>query len=478
MRRMLFVFFLLALCLSVSHALGDGPIDPYRSESFAIPPLRHERDLSVLIPDAIETGEEITFKANVTAEKYYFCVLSPVEDEIYYRYNFYDRVGQESPEFTFVFRSPGEYWLKVKTDSKDYDSFFTVTGEDFLGDKINEIVAECPGGGEYETALWLHDYLTNHAHYDYSYSRYTAEGVLLDGFGVCDSYSMAYKKLLAAAGIQSQRVFGDNHAWNAVYLEGAWHNIDPTWDDPGNYEAPVSGHESHDYFGLPNSVMFRIRSHQPEEGTDYPLCDSFDCNYNLRNNTMPWHEAVVKAIESKLAGYEQCFTIDLPTRYKTKVVGNTTYYTVISEPVLPYSVSIYRLERDGVTYRDRQVDIQVAQEVAEDFTLDMEAHYALNDDTRLLISAAEIGEEAFMDTGASQVVLTGNSTEIEPFTFANMARLSVIHIPASVDTIADNAFSGCAENLLIVAPAESEAANFAKAHGYCLEITESPADPE
>ncbi len=479
MKRKVFAFILLALCISVSHALADGPIDPYRSESYAIPPVRIERGSSyVEMPDTIVTGQEITFRATIASAKYYFCVLSQADDETAYRYNFYDRNGQESPEFTYVFRSPGRYWLMVKTDDRPsgYDIFITVTGEDILGNRVSQIVAECPVSGEYETALWLHDYVINHAYYDYSYSRYTAEGVLLDGFGVCDSYSMAYKMLLTEAGIQSQRVFSSDHAWNAVYLEGAWYNIDPTWDDPGQAATPVSGKETHDYFGLPNNVMFRVRSHQPKSGSNYPLCDSFDCNYNLRNNTMPWHESVVKAIKSKLDAYEQSFTISLPDRYETGRSGNVVYYTVIQDPVLPYSVSIYKLEKDGVTYRERQVEIQVAQEIAQGFTLDIEAHYVLNDESQLLIGADEIEEEAFSGTNASSVVLTGHYTEIKPFTFANMANLTEVHIPGSVNTIAENAFSGCPDNLLIVAPAESEAANFAKNNGYCLEITESPAE--
>ena len=39
------------------------------------------------------------------------------------------------------------------------------------------------GGSEYAVARWLHDWLVNNAAYDYTYTNYGPEGVLLEGTG-------------------------------------------------------------------------------------------------------------------------------------------------------------------------------------------------------------------------------------------------------------------------------------------------------
>ena len=65
----------------------------------------------------------------------------------------------------------------------------------------------------YSKALWLHDWLTDNAYYDTTYSAadtHEAAGVLLHGTGVCDSYSKAYVLLLTKVGIESKRVTGNS----------------------------------------------------------------------------------------------------------------------------------------------------------------------------------------------------------------------------------------------------------------------------
>ena len=108
-----------------------------------------------------------------------------------------------------------------------------------------------------ETALVLHDWLTTNATYDHygldverRENTYKAEGVLLDGTGVCDSYAQAYSYLLNKVNIQNRYVVGDtygekthtNHAWDLVLIDGQWQFVDVTWDDPNGetaVDAPV-----------------------------------------------------------------------------------------------------------------------------------------------------------------------------------------------------------------------------------------------
>ena len=121
-----------------------------------------------------------------------------------------------------------------------------------------------------EIARVLHDWLVNNAYYDYTLSdpdRFEASGVLINGTGVCDSYSKAYVLLLSKAGIEAMRVTGDAlrpdggtepHSWNLVQLDGKWYQVDVTWDDPIDEENPTakrSGLEHHLYFKATKRFM-------------------------------------------------------------------------------------------------------------------------------------------------------------------------------------------------------------------------------
>ena len=119
------------------------------------------------------------------------------------------------------------------------DSSWTTTDE-----AVNAIVGQMnnalgASASEYDKALWLHDWLTDNAYYaldengvpsneDWAHS---AEGVLLRGSGVCESYSKAYQLLLNKVNIENKMVTGTatnssgntvSHAWNLVKLNGSW----------------------------------------------------------------------------------------------------------------------------------------------------------------------------------------------------------------------------------------------------------------
>lgn len=56
-----------------------------------------------------------------------------------------------------------------------------------VSEKVTQIVNEVitPDMSEYDKASALHDWLTDHAYYDLTFSNYGPEGVLLHGTGVC-----------------------------------------------------------------------------------------------------------------------------------------------------------------------------------------------------------------------------------------------------------------------------------------------------
>lgn len=71
--------------------------------------------------------------------------------------------------------------------------------------------------------------------YYYCHSSY---GILLKGYGVCESYAKALSRLLDSVGIPNVYVVGDaggGHAWNYVQMpNGNWYMVDSTWNDGGS----------------------------------------------------------------------------------------------------------------------------------------------------------------------------------------------------------------------------------------------------
>lgn len=124
-----------------------------------------------------------------------------------------------------------------------------------VADVVDAAVAEAVAAGmsDTEKVTALNEWLRTTAEYDRAaldaafgfgvpaefFSAWDSTGVLLPEFGnlgVCQSYALAFKALLAAAGVESVVVTGNvfsggGHAWNKVEIDGTWLAVDPTWND-------------------------------------------------------------------------------------------------------------------------------------------------------------------------------------------------------------------------------------------------------
>jgi len=134
--------------------------------------------------------------------------------------------------------------------------------------------------GEYNRAVWLHDWLITNANYDYEEEMTDPAGVLLYGAGVCQSYTDAYELLMLEAGFPASSLKKAesrlmNHTWNIVYLEGCWCHVDCTWDDPGR-----GGREMHYYFGMDDDLMSRNHHGWNRAAA---TCSGLENYYPLRN---------------------------------------------------------------------------------------------------------------------------------------------------------------------------------------------------
>jgi hypothetical protein len=70
---------------------------------------------------------------------------------------------------------------------------------------------------------------------------YKAYGALVNGKATCSGYAKAFDLLAKSCGLSTTIVTGTArnssgieapHAWNQIYLDGDWYNVDVTWEDP------------------------------------------------------------------------------------------------------------------------------------------------------------------------------------------------------------------------------------------------------
>ncbi len=162
--------------------------------------------------------------------------------------------------------------------------------------KVREIINGSihKGMNDYEKEKALHDYIINHAEYDYDNflhgtipaSSYTAYGVLVLGRGVCQGYAEAMHLLCHATGLKSMVVQGSsifegkwyNHAWNIVQLGGAYYHLDVCWDD---VIAPSGkGALGYSYFNLNDQDIAKDHRWNKQQ---YPTCTATQYNYYAYN---------------------------------------------------------------------------------------------------------------------------------------------------------------------------------------------------
>lgn len=305
-----------------------------------------------------EVQLEVVLPEGAPAFSYEFNLYYTPDREQTREFQGIDRVkAQEKPSYSFTPDKPGQYFVEAVIMDKEYRSL-TLQSEPFycyeaqaeldqstLPGKVKAIVREARDKGvqgDYDTALYLHDWLTHNADYDEPMTIHTPEGVLLQGKGVCESYALAYQMLLREAGLTSQYVTGysrgESHAWNLVRIDGEWTYVDSTWDDPVG-----GGKEGYDYFGMSGAQLARdhdwtVGKQKPPEATATRF------NYLHNNGWLPFdsveglHALLSRELES------------LNPKIKYSYTGTDKYLDLQYEIEKWMRDNAYRFFADSYTY--------------------------------------------------------------------------------------------------------------------------------
>lgn len=134
---------------------------------------------------------------------------------------------------------------------------------------------------DYDKALAIYEYVVTNLKYieDAPYNQSLYSAVL--GESVCRGYACAFKYLCDEAGIPCIMVMGvmqgENHAWNMVYLDGAWCQVDCTAGD----DLEEAGYAvDYSWFGGTDSYM--QMTHTASEEVALPTADSMANSYYVR----------------------------------------------------------------------------------------------------------------------------------------------------------------------------------------------------
>ncbi len=147
-----------------------------------------------------------------------------------------------------------------------------------------------PTWSDYEICLYLHDYLAVHYTYDDTYEIYDAYNFLVEGTGVCQSYTLTYSALLSYFDIPVSYCTGyagEDHIWSLVKLGGRWYHVDTTWGDPYSGDEAF-GSATHDNF---------LKSDAAIEATGHEQCENYG---GIVCNDTRYDEAAISLIEQGL----------------------------------------------------------------------------------------------------------------------------------------------------------------------------------
>lgn len=287
---------------------------------------KKEKAVYTALKHGIEKHEtEIDFPYELSGDAYsrVYCMLEKQEPQFFYLDSkFY--TAEKIRDSEMLYRADGDEYGEMAEKFRNAEL-----------DAVNEAL-EC--SSDYEKALAVHDYLIRNCSYiredDEGYSS-TAYGCLAEGRANCEGYAKAFDLIASDVGLQCVVIVGEtddgeNHAWNQVMIEGAWYDLDVTWDDTDRGDEVIRN-----YF-LCDDEQF-LRTHEAAEDIEPFECVERRYNYYIYNNmyaeSMDEAETIVRRqLSEGVSDIELRFSDDaLCEEFKDKYIGEQYIFDAIFE---------------------------------------------------------------------------------------------------------------------------------------------------
>lgn len=198
------------------------------------------------------------------------------------------------------------YLLRLSAMPEEFDYTLTSDGVRLMAgqishyevrletDLVGQVAPSLIRSSDRETVKAIHDYIINHMEYDTGWmndipnperaaAQLAAEEkyknrvnyMYAAGYGVCEDYAHMFMAFCQRVGIPCEYVTGyangsygrDGHAWNRVYVDGAWSFVDCTWDDP------IGGKPRETYLFIDAD---RLANDHSWNGDDFPIKGDYD----------------------------------------------------------------------------------------------------------------------------------------------------------------------------------------------------------
>lgn len=206
---------------------------------------------TVVKQSKIANGDKYAYNTLTADEKaLYDAMVSSVEVMRYrlYSENIDKKTWSKILGLVF-FQEPQLFWLDSsvsvgKLTFLEYDTAEIAKMQKEIDDCVSKIMKEANGKSTtFDKLKVFHDYIVKNCNFEldnssgsYNSSIYSALSGKV-GKVQCAGYAKAMKYLCDEAGINCMVITGTNksgstHAWNIVDVNGAWYNLDTTWDDP------------------------------------------------------------------------------------------------------------------------------------------------------------------------------------------------------------------------------------------------------
>lgn len=218
-------------------------------------------------------------------------------------------------------RTLGDNYYLIKLSALPEEYGYSITGDgvkilegqieklavSYEADLVGQTLPSLMRSTQRETVRAIHDYIVNHLQYDmtvYDKPASAAQSAavaaaeaayknkvnitMASGYGVCEDYTHLFQAFCQRAGIPCRFVAGSTggmggHAWNKVFVDGAWYYVDSTWDDP------VGGTPWNKYLFIDADTLavdhFWSGDDFPMSGEYDPSWEQLDCN-NITSRDM------------------------------------------------------------------------------------------------------------------------------------------------------------------------------------------------
>lgn len=309
------------------------------SEWIAINMLNHESTIPL---DDFNEASDSDYLSDALLEAYIQNPLIGIMDSISYNYDI------NSLEVTYIMSAED-------TESMQKDSL--AKAAEIAGDIIKSDMSD------YEKEAAINEYICKNASYNEEVLDYISEagtvddsavskfpksftpyGILVDNYGVCESYAEAFLLIAKEAGLEAVIETGQmqnvNHEWNRVKIDDSWYTLDVTNND--------CDYIPNSYFNIPDEVASQVLNENNEAFIDSYISNytskGMDNEYYTKNNryTESADEAVNMLSEQLKSENQAAIRMDLNYGGSdiAEIVQNTLTKAGVGEAMYYYTAGV------------------------------------------------------------------------------------------------------------------------------------------